>query len=107
MFLTTSTHFLSPLFSGAFMKSVFTLSLCLAIFVLLFLSTSIPAVAYAGASDKTIFSRDAEIDGVKLHYLMAGDGPRVILLHSYAEDSRMWTLILTLLAERFTVSAPD
>jgi len=107
MFLTTSAHFLSPLFSGAFMKSVFTLSLGLAIFVLLFLSTSIPAVAYAGASDKTIVSRDAEVDGVKLHYLMAGDGPRLILLHGYAETSRMWTPILPLLAERFTVIAPD
>jgi len=64
-------------------------------------------VAYAGASDKTIVSRDAEVDGVKLHYLMAGDGPRVILLHGYAETSRMWTPILPLLAERFTVIAPD
>jgi pimeloyl-ACP methyl ester carboxylesterase len=64
-------------------------------------------VAYAGASYKTIVSRDAEVDGVKLHYLMAGDGPRVILLHGYAETSRMWTPILPLLAERFTVIAPD
>ncbi|HEY2845238.1 MAG TPA: alpha/beta hydrolase [Bryobacteraceae bacterium] len=49
----------------------------------------------------------AEIDGVKFHYLTAGHGPAVILLHGYAETSLMWKPILPLLAERFTVIAPD
>ena len=61
----------------------------------------------AKAEDKTIASRTEEVDGVRLHYLTAGRGPAVILLHGYAETSRMWKPILPLLAERFTVIAPD
>src|SRR2546421_7544671 len=34
-------------------------------------------------------------------------GPSVILLHGYAETSRMWTPILPVLGEKFTVIAPD
>jgi pimeloyl-ACP methyl ester carboxylesterase len=52
-------------------------------------------------------SRTAEIAGVKLHYLTAGSGTPLILLHGYAETSRMWQPIIPLLAERFTVIAPD
>ena len=38
-----------------------------------------------------ITARDAKIDNVQLHYLTAGKGPEtLILLHGYAETSRMW-----------------
>lgn len=47
------------------------------------------------------------VDGVKLYYLMAGHGPTVILLHGYTQTSRMWKPIIPLLANRFTVIAPD
>src|SRR4051794_31301777 len=56
---------------------------------------------------KTITSRTAKVDGLKLHYLTAGEGPSVILLHGYAETSRMWKPVMPLLARRFTVIAPD
>src|ERR1700730_3049480 len=62
---------------------------------------------YAESSDKNIVSRTAETDGVQLHYLTAGKGPAVILLHGYAETSRMWRPIIPLLVEKFTVIAPD
>jgi pimeloyl-ACP methyl ester carboxylesterase len=61
----------------------------------------------AESPDKNISSRTAEIEGVKLHYMTAGHGPAVILLHGYAETSRMWRPIIPLLAEKFTVIAPD
>src|SRR5437660_1730413 len=61
----------------------------------------------ASAADNAVVSRDAEVNGVKLHYMTAGHGPAVILLHGYAETSRMWKPIIPLLAERFTVIAPD
>ena len=48
-----------------------------------------------------------DLDGLQLHYLTAGSGPPLILLHGYAETSRMWRPIIPLLAERFTVIAPD
>src|SRR6516165_5493392 len=54
-----------------------------------------------------IVSRTSEIEGVKLHYLTAGHGPALILLHGYAETSRMWRPIIPRLAERFMVIAPD
>ena len=56
---------------------------------LLFVSGSF-SVACAESSNKTIASYDAKILGVKLHYTMAGHGPTIILLHGYAETSRMW-----------------
>jgi len=49
----------------------------------------------------------ATVDGVKLHYLTAGRGATVILLHGYTQTSRMWRPIIPLLAEKFTVIAPD
>src|SRR2546423_8576501 len=76
----------------------------LSIFVVL-MSTSL--ILCAEPSDKSIASRTAEVDGVQLHYLSAGHGPAVLLLHGYAETSRMWRSIIPLLAEKFTVIAPD
>jgi hypothetical protein len=42
------------------------------------------------ASARNIASRTIAVDGVQLHYLTAGQGPAVILLHGFAETSRMW-----------------
>src|SRR6266404_281462 len=72
-----------------------------------FFAASTFAPAAAPAADNGIVSRTAEIDGVKLHYLTAGSGPPLVLLHGYAETSLMWRPIMPLLAERFTVIAPD
>lgn len=52
-------------------------------------------------------SRIAEIDGTKLHYLTAGSGPPLLLLHGYAETSSMWRSLMPEVAERFMVVAPD
>ena len=60
-----------------------------------------------GGASLPIASRTAIVDGVKLHYLMAGHGPAVVLLHGYAETSRMWRPLMRTLATRFTVIAPD
>jgi hypothetical protein len=38
---------------------------------------------------QNIASRTANIDGVNLHYLTAGHGAPLILLHGYAETSLM------------------
>lgn len=52
-------------------------------------------------------SRFASGNGVKLHYLTAGSGPPVLLLHGYAETSRMWLPLMAKLAKTNTVIAPD
>ncbi len=63
--------------------------------------------AKASAQTEAIASRMAQVDGVKLHYLTAGHGPAVLLLHGYTQTSRMWRPIIPLLAAKFTVIAPD
>jgi pimeloyl-ACP methyl ester carboxylesterase len=77
-----------------------------ALFVLLLLTAG-PQFAQATSADDQIASRFATADGVKLHYLTAGHGPAVLLLHGYAETSRMWRPLIPLLAGKFTVVAPD
>lgn len=54
-----------------------------------------------------IASRDAEVEGVKLRYMTAGNGPPLLLLHGFAETSLMWEPVIPLLARKFTVIAPD
>jgi len=58
-------------------------------------------------AQEVVSSRTATIAGVELHYLAAGEGPAVILIHGYAETSRMWKPLIPKLAQRFTVIAPD
>ena len=81
------------------------LSLVGSCFFVLFVFPAIPISAEP--SDKNIVSRTAKIDDVELQYLTAGHGPTVILLHGFAETSRMWRPLIPLLAEKFTVIAPD
>jgi pimeloyl-ACP methyl ester carboxylesterase len=54
-----------------------------------------------------INSRFAEVNGTKLHYLIAGKGDPVYLLHGYAQTSHMWRPLITELAKTHTVIAPD
>ena len=87
------------------MKRFFkTLTACAVVVLPLFSSAHF---VNALAADETIVSRIAQVDGIKLHYLTAGRGPAVILLHGYTQTSRMWRPIIPLLADRFTVIAPD
>ncbi len=89
------------------MKYALTLCRAAAVFGLLTTFGSGSTTAYADAPDKTIVSRTAEIEGVRLHYATAGHGTALILIHGYTETSRMWNPIIPVLAERFTVIAPD
>ena len=82
------------------------LRMAVALFVFLF-AALFPAKAGADAAANVIASRTAEVEGIKLHYFTAGQGPAVILLHGYTQTSRMWRPIIPLLAEKFTVIAPD
>jgi pimeloyl-ACP methyl ester carboxylesterase len=89
------------------MNRVLSLFPRVAVCGVLFLWATFSGATYASAADKNFVSRTAEIDGVKLHYTTGGHGAALILLHGYAETSRMWTPILPLLGEKFTVIAPD
>ena len=43
-------------------------------------------------------SKSANINRTKIHYTIIGSGPAVILLHGFAETSRMWAPVLPTLA---------
>ena len=77
---------------------------CCVLTAFLFFFLSIPANATAPTQ---IASKMATVDGLQFHYLSAGHGPAVILLHGYTQTSLMWRPIIPLLAEKFTVIAPD
>jgi len=85
------------------MKVAFKAFTGLAVLILFAAATSTRAAAQAEA----IASRTSQVNGVELHYLTAGHGPAVILLHGYTQTSRMWRPIIPLLAAKFTVIAPD
>jgi pimeloyl-ACP methyl ester carboxylesterase len=89
------------------MKRALNVLLGLAVLGPLLFSTAFSSKAYAETADKTIASRTADLDGVKLHYLTAGHGTPLLLLHGYTQTSQMWKPIIPLLAERFMVIAPD
>jgi pimeloyl-ACP methyl ester carboxylesterase len=69
--------------------------------------TEARAMPGTAGEHESITSRTAGVDGVTLHYLTAGRGPAIVLLHGYAETSRMWRPLMPLLADSFTVIAPD
>jgi len=52
-------------------------------------------------------SRFADVNGVRLHYLTAGQGEPVLLLHGYAQTSHMWKPLIDELSKSCTVIAPD
>jgi pimeloyl-ACP methyl ester carboxylesterase len=52
-------------------------------------------------------SRFAKVNGVRLHYLVAGKGDPVVLLHGYAQTSHMWRPLMAKLADTHTVISPD
>src|SRR5262245_25075544 len=63
--------------------------------------------ATAAQATIAIDSRFAEVNGTKLHYLIAGKGDAVFLLHGYAQTSHMWRPLIAGLARTHTVIAPD
>ena len=48
-----------------------------------------------------------EQDRVRLHHVIAGSGPALVLIHGFPQTWRTWRKVLPKLAEHFTVIAPD
>jgi len=49
----------------------------------------------------------AQLNGIKIHWVTAGSGPPVYLLHGFPETWFAWRKQIAALAESFTVVAPD
>lgn len=56
---------------------------------------------------ETVAERYSQIDGVRIRYLTAGNGPAVILLHGVGDSALDWRWIMPRLADRFRLIAPD
>lgn len=57
----------------------------------------------------SVESRYAELDGPanRIHYLTAGDGPPLLLLHGLSTNAATWIPLFDALTDQFTVYAPD
>jgi hypothetical protein len=56
-----------------------------------------------------VFYRTVKVDGLSIFYREAGpkDAPTILLLHGLPSSSRMFEPLLTRLADRFHMIAPD
>jgi pimeloyl-ACP methyl ester carboxylesterase len=52
-------------------------------------------------------SREIKLHGHRVFYRTGGDGPLLVLIHGITSSSASWEPVLPLLADRFTVLAPD
>jgi haloacetate dehalogenase len=59
-------------------------------------------VALPGVSHHT-----AEVNGIRVHYALAGDGPPVVLLHGFPETWYAWRHQIPELARRYSLVVPD
>jgi pimeloyl-ACP methyl ester carboxylesterase len=75
-----------------------TRSLLLALFTFAFVTT---------ASAQATEGYYAEVNGIRMHYMQAGSGEPVVLLHGFGQTSHMWRPLIKELAKNHTVIAPD
>ena len=59
------------------------------------------------AAAQQVESKFAEANGVRLHYLVTGQGDPVLLLHGFGQSSQMWRPLMRELANSHTVIAAD
>jgi pimeloyl-ACP methyl ester carboxylesterase len=76
-----------------------------AMFVLV--STLLASFAPGARAQTQVQDRFVDVSGVKLHYLTAGEGSPILLLHGYAQTSHMWLPLIAKLSSKHRVIAPD
>jgi pimeloyl-ACP methyl ester carboxylesterase len=54
-----------------------------------------------------IVHRFVDVDGLRVHFAEAGDGPAVLLLHGWPQHWYMWRGVIERLAPQFRLIAPD
>jgi pimeloyl-ACP methyl ester carboxylesterase len=60
------------------------------------------------ASLEPLFTHQtADVNGVRLHYVIGGQGLPIVLLHGWPQTWYAWRKIMPALAEKYTVIAPD
>jgi hypothetical protein len=77
--------------------------------VLLATDRRLSAQNEANAMEQQIFYRSVKVDGLSIFYREAGpkDAPLILLLHGLPSSSRMFQPLLTRLADKYHLVAPD
>jgi len=57
--------------------------------------------------DKQFKHQVAEVNGVRIHYVIGGTGEAVVLLHGFPQTWYEWHKVMPALAAKYTVIAPD
>jgi len=79
----------------------------ISLFVALLLLALAPLQASASSKSAGFVEHNAEVSGVRLHYLIGGTGSPVVLLHGYTQTGYMWRPLMQPLAKHHTVIVPD
>jgi pimeloyl-ACP methyl ester carboxylesterase len=71
-----------------------------------------PAISQNAQFNSTTFAQTfthhtANVNGLRLHYVMGGKGDPVVLLHGFPQTWYEWHHVMPALAEHYTVIAPD
>ena len=90
------------------MYRIFRCLRALSMFALCSLALMVGAAPlYAADFGPGFKTQSVAVDGGTISVTVGGSGPPVVLIHGYAETSRMWKPLAKVLAPRFTVIAPD
>ena len=83
------------------------LAIRIALIGAILLSGIMTRVAHRAADGDPIASLERRAGGTTFHYLAAGEGPPLILLHGFTETAEMWRAVMPRLAREHRVIAPD
>lgn len=75
--------------------------------LLLTLALAVSAAAQTAGSSAAVQDKYATVFGAKIHYLEAGSGPVVILVHGLGGDASNWAPTIGPLAQKYRVIVPD
>jgi 4,5:9,10-diseco-3-hydroxy-5,9,17-trioxoandrosta-1(10),2-diene-4-oate hydrolase len=66
-----------------------------------------PAKSVTRQNSQQVAGLDIMVGGHRVHYLRAGSGPPLVLIHGLLAHSFSWRYTISALAQRFTLYAPD
>jgi pimeloyl-ACP methyl ester carboxylesterase len=90
------------------MKTVKIQLIALAVlFIALSIVTSAEAQVKPAAAPPGFKHQYAQVNGVKIHYVIGGKGEPLLLVHGFGQNWYMWNRLLPELSKHFTVIAPD